>query len=173
MKKTETRIMLEICQEGVQDSNVTDAYIEEMKELTLKDPIEFQDLINIFNEEKKDETFILCFIAEVLVFLKWKPTIKYLYDIIEKSKSLSHKIMAAEYLVDMNDKKVWEYLIKLTKEAQQINNPNRLGAIGLIFAKANTPASAKLFMVLEKQYPDLNYNLSKEDQKRIHELAKK
>jgi len=172
MKKTETRIMLELCKEGIQDSIITDAYIEEMKELALKDPIEFQDLINIFNEEKQNEGFILCILAEVLVTLKWLPIKKYFYEVINFSKNLGYKIIAAEYLIDMHDKNVFNYLPELTKEAYKNNDDYKLWSISLIFVKANTPESAKLFLKLEEQYSGLMKQLSLDAQKKIHKLAK-
>ena len=100
MKKTETRVILEICQEGVQDSDVIDYYIEEVKDLASNNPIEFEALVNFFNEEKSINCK-LCIISEILVFLKWKPIIKYFYEVIEENNPIGLKIVNLNPLIQL------------------------------------------------------------------------
>ncbi|HBS48417.1 TPA: hypothetical protein DEO28_00120 [Candidatus Dependentiae bacterium] len=152
--KTNVRSFYNAFRDGVQDYNVIEFYMDEMKKAAEKDPIEFEYLINLFNEEEKDEENKLI-LAEVLISLKWPPIKEKLHEFIDKSDYLSGKIEAAECLIDIGDESAADYLIKLAEEAYKKNDDDSLVSAVYTLLKLNNKKGTQLFLSLVDKYPIL------------------
>jgi hypothetical protein len=138
-----------------QDSDITDECLKEIKKIAEKDPIEFKNLIELFN--KLEDEFEKLFLSDVLIDLGYDKVKDFLIKVTKEGEDLTDKIWAAGNLLKLED----VFAVTVLKDLVNKVDENDLYWLLEVIGRANNLTSIKLALELANKYKKLNKLIDK------------
>jgi len=163
--------MLEVYKELFCDTKAWDIGMESMFALAKEDPVEFRNLINLFDSTKEgsiDEISHKLGLSDILVALHYEPVKEFFIKIIEKTNVIEdseidwsnfrNQVWAAENLIKMNDELGLEFI----QENMENMSENQVRSFVFELAEPElfegpTKLGAKALLILAEKDKRVNY----------------